>query len=74
VYIKEVIDLEKELAKLAKEQRAVDQATERTRGKLANKAFVDKAPPEVVQRERERLEELQRRSGRIRTYLADLQE
>jgi len=74
VYIKEVIDLEKELAKLAKEQRAVDQAAERTTGKLANKAFVDKAPPEVVQRERERLEELERRRVRIGSYLKELRE
>ena len=73
VYIKEVIDLERELARLAKELQTVSQGAERTRGKLANEAFVSKAPAEVVRKEQDKLEELERRRSRIESYLADLE-
>jgi len=33
---------------------------ERAEGKLANQGFVDKAPPEVVQQERDKLERYRR--------------
>jgi valyl-tRNA synthetase len=73
VYIKEVIDLDKELARLAKEHQSVAQSAERTRGKLANKGFLEKAPEEVVRKERDKLEELERRGARIQAYLQELQ-
>ncbi len=40
---------------------------------LANAAFVDKAPAEVVAKEREKLEEFARRQEKIQGYLRDLQ-
>jgi valyl-tRNA synthetase len=73
VHIRELIDLGKESARLAKELAGLEQQAERTRGKLANPAFVGKAPPEVVAKEREKLEELARRQEKIRGYLRDLQ-
>ena len=73
VHVRELIDLGRESARLAKELANLEQQAERTRGKLANAAFVDKAPPEVVAKEREKLEELARRQEKIRGYLKDLQ-
>jgi valyl-tRNA synthetase len=73
VHVRELIDLGKESARLAKELANLEQQAGRTRGKLANAAFVDKAPPEVVAKEREKLEELARRQEKIRGYLRDLQ-
>ncbi len=59
VYIPGAIDLDKERAKLTKQR---DQLRGRITGaekKLGNEGFVAKAPPEVVERERERLGEMQ---------------
>ena len=39
---------------------------ERARGKLANKGFTDKAPPQLVQAERDKLERFEARAGRAR--------
>jgi valyl-tRNA synthetase len=72
VYIKEAIDLEKEIDKLRKELRNLEAALKRTTGKLANKAFLSKAPEEVVQKEKDKLEELQRRKVKIEGYIGEL--
>lgn len=62
-----LIDQEAELARLGKAIGKLEADLERTRKKLANSAFVDKAPPAVVQKERDKLAEQQ-------TALAQLQE
>jgi len=72
VYIKEAIDLEKEIEKRQKELRNINEALKRTTGKLANKAFLSKAPEEVVQKEKDKQEELQRRKEKIAGYLEEL--
>ncbi|MFO0789969.1 MAG: hypothetical protein U0805_10975 [Pirellulales bacterium] len=41
-------------------------------GKLNNKGFVDKAPPEVVQQQRDKLEELQRQFEAVLAALKKL--
>ncbi len=41
-------------------------------GRLSNVAFLDKAPEEVVDKERERLDTLRERTGRIGELLAVL--
>ena len=73
VYLKEAIDLGREAARLHKERGVAEEQIERTRAKLANQAFVSKAPPEVVRREEEKLEEAARRIEKIAGYLRDLQ-
>jgi valyl-tRNA synthetase len=72
LYIKETIDLEKEIEKLQKELRNLDTALKQTTGKLANKAFLSKAPEEVVEKEKDKLEELQRRKVKIDGYIEEL--
>jgi valyl-tRNA synthetase len=52
-----LIDKEAELARLDKEMGRLQADLERARKKLANPSFVDKAPPAVVQKERDKLAE-----------------
>ncbi len=73
VYIKEAIDIGREAVRLKKERAAAEAQIERTRAKLGNPAFVSKAPPEVVRREEEKLEESARRIEKIAGYLRDLE-
>lgn len=72
VYIKDVIDIGKELAKLKKEQEKVAGQIDRSGKKLANPTFLDKAPPEVVANEKNKLEEMARRKEKIAGYIKDL--
>jgi valyl-tRNA synthetase len=54
--------LNREIAKLAKE-------TEKAESKLHNPSFVDRAPAEVVEKEREKLAELQSALGKMQQQL-----
>ncbi|MBI5460728.1 MAG: class I tRNA ligase family protein, partial [Gammaproteobacteria bacterium] len=53
-----LIDKTAELARLDKEIAKREQEVERTEAKLANSAFVDKAPAEVVEKERAKVEDV----------------
>jgi valyl-tRNA synthetase len=50
-----LIDKDAELARLEKEIQRIEKELPRIEGKLGNAAFVDKAPPEVIAKEREKL-------------------
>ncbi len=52
----ELVDLEKERARIEKELAKARQDVERTEARLANKAFTDKAPERVVAAEREKVQ------------------
>ena len=52
-----IIDKDAEIARLTKESNKLQQDIERTEAKLANEAFVAKAPAEVVANERNRVAE-----------------
>ena len=54
-----LIDKDAELARLDKEIQRISKDLPRIVGKLENPAFVDKAPAEVIAKEREKLNELQ---------------
>jgi len=54
-----LIDKEAELARLDKDLEKKSKDKERTAGKLGNPNFVDKAPADVVQKERDKLAELE---------------
>jgi valyl-tRNA synthetase len=49
-----LVDLDKEIARLKKESGSVSKELERVRGKLANESFLAKAPPEVIDKERDK--------------------
>ncbi len=51
----ELIDVEKEIARLSKEAAYNDGEIARAQGKLSNKGFTDKAPAKVVEEERNKL-------------------
>jgi valyl-tRNA synthetase len=51
------IDKDAEIARLTKESNKLQQDIERTETKLGNAAFVEKAPVEVVENERKRVNE-----------------
>jgi valyl-tRNA synthetase len=67
-----VIDLEAERTRLRKQQDETTGFLASCQRKLANESFVNKAPKEVVERERARLAELEERLGRVREQLASL--
>jgi len=73
VFIREAIDAPKEIARLAREKEKAEAEIARTQGKLANSAFVERAPKEVVDREREKLAEIAVRIGRIESYIRVLE-
>ena len=67
-----LVDLDKELARLQKEERTIDGVLKRVQKKLANEQFLAKAPPEVVEKEREKEVELERTKEAIQRRLAAL--
>jgi valyl-tRNA synthetase len=54
-----LIDKDAELARLDKEIQRISKELPRIEGKLGNPAFVDKAPADVITKERDKLSELQ---------------
>jgi valyl-tRNA synthetase len=67
-----VIDLSVERERLRKESERLRNLIEGTEHKLANADFVARAKPEVVEREREKLESLRGDRDRVAAALADL--
>ena len=68
----EVLDLEGERQRLGRQEEGLAEQIRNIQKKLSNQKFVSKAPPEVVRRERERLEEIQDRRERIREQIKAL--
>lgn len=69
VFIREAIDTEKESARLTREKEKAAGDIHRIQDKLSNASFVERAPKEVVDREREKLTELDRVIEKIDGYL-----
>ena len=67
-----IIDLEVERRRLAKENDRLTNLVAGTEKKLANENFVQRAKPEVVDREREKLESLRADLAKVTAALADL--
>jgi len=67
-----LIDLDAERARLGKELEQADADIARRDAKLSNAGFVDKAPANVVQREREGLSAAQATAERLRERLGQL--
>ncbi len=68
--VDELVDKEKELARLGKEQRRLESEIKRARGKLNNKGFTEKAPAKVVEEERKKLDKY---SDMLKTVLGTIQ-
>ena len=69
----ELIDREKELARLEKERERAMKDYHMITGKLGNAAFVDRAPKQVVEAEREKLARVEALLAKIDESMARLQ-
>jgi len=67
-----LIDLEAERARLEKEIGRKEQEVQRLTGKLGNESFVDKAPAEVVERERQKLADAEAALATLREQVASI--
>ncbi|HHX87924.1 MAG TPA: class I tRNA ligase family protein, partial [Firmicutes bacterium] len=67
-----VIDLEAEIARLQKELQQVEKDLKRTRGKLANRGFLQQAPAEIVDKEQARSRELTSRQEKLKERIQEL--
>jgi len=74
VYVSGQIDFAAERTRLLKQKAELTANIGRTEAKLSNENFVQRAKPEVVQRQRERLEQLGEQLKTIEKNLADLPE
>ncbi len=71
--MKDLIDVEKEMARLNKEKGQLEKEISRLNGKLSNEGFLAKAPVQVVEKEREKLADYQDKMAKLESRLADLQ-
>jgi valyl-tRNA synthetase len=71
-FVKESVDGAKLLDKLRKNLGKDEEFVKRAVAKLGNAGFTSSAPAEVVAKEREKLEEAERRAGKYRQYLEEL--
>jgi valyl-tRNA synthetase len=69
-----LVDFEREIARLEKELATTQKELERVQKKLANPDFLAKAPAEVVEKERNRAEELKTKEGALRQRLFSLKD
>ncbi len=70
----DVVDTKKEIEKIDKQIVKLEQHIKATEGKLNNKSFVDKAPKDVVKRERSNLEERRSQHAALTTRRQELQQ
>lgn len=68
----EMVDLEKEIERLEKELGATEFEIKRAESKLANQGFVSKAPVQMVERERAKLQEYREKKEKLQRRLLDL--
>jgi valyl-tRNA synthetase len=67
-----MVDLDAERERLQKELTRIDDGIARSQKLLSNQGFTDQAPAEVVQKERDKLSNLQEQAEKLRERLATL--
>ncbi|MBQ6383712.1 MAG: valine--tRNA ligase [Clostridia bacterium] len=70
----DLVDFEKEIARLQKELDNLHREAERARGKLSNPGFVAKAPAQLVAQEKEKLEANEAKAAALENRIAELKE
>ena len=73
LYIRELIDVEKEIGRLSKNIAKNEKLLISTEKKLSNEKFVSRAPEEVIAKEKEKLEEFRNAIDKMQVYLKELQ-
>jgi valyl-tRNA synthetase len=64
-----LVDTEKEIARLNKEFKELQKEIERAEKKLNNKGFIEKAPSDVVEKERLKLKEYEEMLQKVKKRL-----
>ncbi|MCK5674736.1 MAG: class I tRNA ligase family protein, partial [Spirochaetales bacterium] len=72
IFVRDIIDIPVEIAKLKKEEKKNSKLLESTEHKLKNSKFLENAPDDVVKKEKEKLTEFKERKLKIDGYLAEL--
>jgi valyl-tRNA synthetase len=67
------VDVDAEIARLRKERAGVEAEAQKSRAKLSNASFVERAPPAVVQQERGRLASFDATLEKLSAQLAKLE-
>ena len=70
--VENLLDLEKEISRLSKDLAKVSQDLKKTESKLANRDFIDRAPEDVVEKEKGKLEEFQNHKKKLEEILKKL--
>ncbi len=70
----DLVDFEKEIARLTKERDNIKKEIERAQGKLNNPGFVSKAPAQLVAQEKEKLEASRQKAEALESRIAELKE
>ena len=71
--LKGLVDIKEELAKLQKEEAKVMKDLKKSEAKLSNKNFTEKAPAEIVEKERKKLEKSQAKLDKIISHRKTLE-
>ncbi|MBQ1203589.1 MAG: hypothetical protein IIX61_07290, partial [Loktanella sp.] len=69
----DLVDLDKEIARLTKERDGVEREIQRAEGKLNNPGFVAKAPAALIEQEKAKLEVSKDKLEKLNARIADLQ-
>ena len=69
----DLVDIDKEIARLEKEQKALEGEIARAEGKLSNPGFTGKAPAALVEQERQKLAANREKLEALRQRIAELQ-
>ncbi|TVQ37420.1 MAG: valine--tRNA ligase [Spirochaetaceae bacterium] len=72
VFIRDAIDVAAEIARLRKSIEKLQKALDASQKKLASDGFLQKAGEQIVQKEREKRDELARRISKMQGYMAEL--
>jgi valyl-tRNA synthetase len=72
VDIREAIDVPREVEKLGRERKKLSGLVEGTQRKLANEKFLENAPADVVEKERQKMDEFEGRLEKVARYLEQL--
>ncbi|HHT69616.1 MAG TPA: valine--tRNA ligase [Firmicutes bacterium] len=69
----DLVDMEAEIARIKKDLEATETELQRAQSKLQNEGFITKAPPQVVEKEREKLESYKATLERLQSLLQEMQ-
>ena len=69
----ELVDVEKEIARLAKDLKNAEGEVARANGKLSNEGFLAKAPANLVEAEREKLAQAQDKVAKLKARMEEME-